>query len=166
LKRFFSGALFPIAASVGCNVPAATPDPLFQDPYIDTDEWRDAPVRHRNVHGGFKGTATRFSYYLPPKEQYQGRFFQYITPMPDSETVSQGATAGQRRGVQPVIALQANGAEWTEVATGQEVNFSASIEVPPRTGKIVSVEWDFEGVGTFPVAGELPKSPRERVVVK
>jgi hypothetical protein len=68
--------------------PAA--DPLFAQPYVDLDEWRDAPVRHRYVHGGFKGTDTRFSLYLPPREQYQGRFFQYITPVPDSENLAQG----------------------------------------------------------------------------
>jgi len=66
-------------------------DSLFQEPYIDVDEWRDSPVRHRYVHGGFKGTDTRFSFYFPPKENYQGRFYQYITPVPDSETLSQGA---------------------------------------------------------------------------
>lgn len=65
---------------------------LFQQPYIDQDEWRQLPVKHRYVHGGFTGTDTKFSFYLPPKEQYQGRFFQYITPVPDSETLSQGAT--------------------------------------------------------------------------
>ena len=62
----------------------------FRTPYIDLDEWRETPVRHRYVHGGFEGTDTRFSFYFPPKEQYQGRFFQYITPVPDSETLSQG----------------------------------------------------------------------------
>jgi len=67
-------------------------DPMFADPYIDLDEWRDEPVRHRYVHGGFRDTDTRFSFYFPPAEQYQGRFFQYITPVPDSETLAQGAT--------------------------------------------------------------------------
>src|SRR5437868_11820526 len=67
-------------------------DTLFKEPYVDIDEWRDVPVRHRYVHGGFKGTDTRFSFYFPPKEQYQGRFFHYITPVPDSETLSQGAS--------------------------------------------------------------------------
>lgn len=65
-------------------------DSLFREPYIDVDEWRDFPVRHRYVHGGFKGTDTRFSFYFPAKENYQGRFYQYITPVPDSETLSQG----------------------------------------------------------------------------
>ena len=67
-------------------------DSLFTQPYIDVDEWRNEPVRHRYVHGGFKGTQTRFSFYFPPKENYEGRFFQYITPVPDSENLSQGAT--------------------------------------------------------------------------
>lgn len=66
-------------------------DTLFNKPYVDIDEWRNVPVKHRYVHGGFKGTDTRFSFYFPPKEHYQGRFFQYITPVPDSEILSQGA---------------------------------------------------------------------------
>lgn len=65
---------------------------LFNKPYIDLDEWRENPVKHRYIHGGFKGTETRFSFYFPAKEQYQGRFFQYITPVPDNENLSQGAT--------------------------------------------------------------------------
>ena len=66
-------------------------DSLFNEPYIDVDEWRNEPVKHRYVHGGFKGRDTRFSFYFPPKKKYNGRFFQYITPVPDSENLSQGA---------------------------------------------------------------------------
>src|SRR6516225_3411980 len=80
------------AAGTQAAQDALKADPILNEPYIDLDEWRDKPVRHRYVHGGFKGTETRFSFYLPPKERYQGRFFQYITPVPDSETLSQGAT--------------------------------------------------------------------------
>ncbi|WAC10593.1 hypothetical protein [Dyadobacter pollutisoli] len=69
-----------------------TQDTLFAWPYVDLEEWRDKPVSHRYVHGGFKGTGARFSLYFPPKENYQGRFFQYITPFPDSENLSQGAS--------------------------------------------------------------------------
>ena len=64
-------------------------DPLFQEPYVDIDEWRDTPVRHRYVHGGFTGTELKFAFYLPAKEQYQGRFFQYVTPVPDNENLAQ-----------------------------------------------------------------------------
>jgi hypothetical protein len=69
-----------------------TKDTLFKVPYVDVDEWRDKPVRHRYVHCGFKGTGARFSFYFPPKEHYQGRFFQYITPFPDNENLSQGGS--------------------------------------------------------------------------
>lgn len=66
-------------------------DALFKEPFVDIDEWRDAPVRHRYIHGGFKGTDLKFSFYLPEKSQYQGRFFQYVTPVPDSENLAQVA---------------------------------------------------------------------------
>ena len=39
------------------------------------------PVPHRYVHGGFKGTDARFSFYFPPKEHYEGRFFHNTYPM-------------------------------------------------------------------------------------
>src|SRR5262245_20285453 len=53
-------------------------DPRFGAPFIDVDEWRDQPVRHRYVHGGFEDTHTRFSFYFPPEETYTGRFFQFL----------------------------------------------------------------------------------------
>lgn len=68
-------------------VPAQWKDALFNQPYVDVDEWRDKPVHHRYVHGGFKGTEARFAFFFPPKEQYQGRFFQYVTPSPASEEI-------------------------------------------------------------------------------
>jgi len=83
------------AAAQGTAPSAPTVDPLFTAPYIDIDEWRDVPVRHRYVHGGFKGTETRFSFYFPSKEQYQGRFFQHITPVPDSENLGQKMPPGE-----------------------------------------------------------------------
>jgi hypothetical protein len=72
-------------------------DKLFQEPYIDIDEWRDTPVKHHYVHGGFKGTDTRFSFYFPIKEQYKGHFFQYITPVPDNEFLSQNGKGEEDR---------------------------------------------------------------------
>jgi hypothetical protein len=76
---------------------ADSSDELFGQPYVDVDEWRDLPVRHRYVHGGFVDTETRFSVYLPPAELYEGRFFQHITPVPDSELLAQDATGEQDR---------------------------------------------------------------------
>jgi hypothetical protein len=51
----------------------------FGSAFIDIDEWRDVPRRHRYVHGGFEGTNTRFSFYLPPPELYRGRMFQHLS---------------------------------------------------------------------------------------
>ena len=77
--------------------PTGAPDPEFAQPYVDVDEWRDVPVRHRYVHGGFTATDTRFSIYLPPPDEYRGRFFQHITPVPDSEHLAPGAVGEEDR---------------------------------------------------------------------
>ncbi|HEY9308772.1 MAG TPA: hypothetical protein VIP82_13310 [Microbacterium sp.] len=61
----------------------------FSQPFVDLDQWRDSPVRHRYVHGGFTGTDTRFSLYLPGPDAYEGRFFQHVTPVPQSENLAQ-----------------------------------------------------------------------------
>lgn len=129
---------------------------LFKDPYVDRDEWRNQPALHRYVHGGFAGTETRFSFYFPPEAQYEGRFFQYITPSSTAYWVVDGQvqippTADVRKGIQPVVRLTANGGERAEIAAGAVVEFNATIEVPPGSGTVVSVEWDFEGTGDYPL---------------
>jgi hypothetical protein len=62
-------------------------DPQFNEPYIEVSELRTHPVPHRYVHGGFKGTDARFSFYFPPKERYQGRFFHNTYPMATSSDI-------------------------------------------------------------------------------
>ncbi|MEB2784436.1 PKD domain-containing protein [Algoriphagus persicinus] len=64
-------------------------------------------------------------------------------------------TALKRAGIQPIVRLNANGNNRTEVGIGKQVNFTAAIEVPPQSGEVISAEWDFEGEGTFPVQGKL-----------
>lgn len=53
-------------------------DPYFGDPFVDEDVWRDEPVRHRYVHGGFSGTDTRFAFYFPEARHYDGRFVHFL----------------------------------------------------------------------------------------
>jgi hypothetical protein len=60
---------------------------LYKRPYIDVDEWRDKPFRHRFIHGGFNGTQLLFSFYFPPAELYQGHFFQALPAVPGNEQV-------------------------------------------------------------------------------
>jgi hypothetical protein len=108
----------------------AKQDTLFKEPYVDVDEWRDKPVRHRYVHGGFKGTNTHFSFYFPPREQYQGRFFQYITPFPDNENLSQGAS-----GEEDKIGFSiASGAYFVETNGGGKVDFAKPRASDPTIG--------------------------------
>jgi hypothetical protein len=78
------------------HAPTGSKDPRFGEPYVDADEWRDEPVRHRYVHGGFAGSDTKFSFYFPPAERYEGRFFHPVLPMSGIEFA---ATIGVLYGV-------------------------------------------------------------------
>jgi hypothetical protein len=53
-------------------------DSYFGAAFVDIDEERGSPVPHRYVHGGFEGTATLFSYYLPCDGSYEGRMLQFL----------------------------------------------------------------------------------------
>jgi len=105
---------------VAINLSFKTSDSVFSKPFIDIDEWRDKPVRHRYVHGGFKGTETRFSFYFPTKDKYQSRFFQYITPFPDNENLSQTATGDG----DPIGFSIASGAYFIETNGGGKTDFT------------------------------------------
>lgn len=52
-------------------------------------------------------------------------------------------TATQRRGVQPVVSLLANGATDAQVVAGETVRLVANIQLPPGCGGITRVEWIF-----------------------
>ena len=89
-KLVKAGAVLGGAALAGASGAAFAQDTsqAFSEPFIDVDEWRDQPVRHRYVHGGFHGTKLLFSIYFPPKEQYQGRFFQPLAATSGSENAA------------------------------------------------------------------------------
>jgi hypothetical protein len=46
------------------------------------------PVAHRYVHGGFKGTDARFSFYFPPADRYEKRFFHNTYPLATSSDIA------------------------------------------------------------------------------
>ena len=83
-------ACSPPASSTSMLVTADCIDPRFNQPYVDIDEQRTRPVPHRYVHGGFTGTDARFSFYFPPTEQYQRRFFQITHQFLTSENTTPG----------------------------------------------------------------------------
>ncbi len=96
----------------------AKKDAYYGKPYIDADEMRqrDMPDGSRKpfryVHGGFEGTRAKFVFCFPVKEDYRGRFYQYLCPFPgpDEEIASLG-----RSGEDDTIAFcLSNGAYFIE----------------------------------------------------
>jgi hypothetical protein len=70
------------------------------------------------------------------------------------------AGASERGGIQPVVALSVNDAARVDVATGEEVSFRVTAEVPNNVGLIVAIEWDLSGSGQFSVADAVEAAPR------
>ena len=94
-------------------------------------------------------------------------------PANSAYTVSDGqvlvpAKAADRKGLQPVVTLTANGRARAEVKPGQPITLVGTVEVPPGTGKVVEAQWDFDGTGDFAVAGEvrLADASGERATVR
>ncbi len=67
-------------------------DSEFREPYEDQKEQRNG---YLYIHGGFRGTETRFSFFFPDKESYKGRFFQFMAPAEGSENASVGRTGAE-----------------------------------------------------------------------
>jgi hypothetical protein len=73
-----------------------TEDVLFKEPYIDVEEWKERKIGENqtvsflHVHGGFRQTNVKFSFCFPKKEEFEGRFFQFLSPFPgpDEEMAS------------------------------------------------------------------------------
>lgn len=74
--------------------------------------------------------------------------------------------AAQRRGIQPVVDLKANGGVRAAVASSDSVTFTAEVEVPPGMGKIVTAEWDFDGQGSYPEAAEAGQLGKSKVQLR
>ncbi|MCF0160795.1 MAG: hypothetical protein HUJ99_08385 [Bacteroidaceae bacterium] len=108
-----------------------TNDECFTQPYVDVDEWRDTPVRHRYVHGGFKSNNTRFSFYFPEQKDYEGRFYQYITPMPDSELIVMNQPADEYNSISFSIH---SGAYFIETNEGGAIDLSNPMSADPTIG--------------------------------
>jgi hypothetical protein len=62
--------------------------------------------------------------------------------------------AAERGGIQPVASATANSGSRAEAVIGEPVTLTVTAAVPPGTGTITSVEWDFDGSGTYPFRHE------------
>jgi len=92
----------------------------------------------------------------PPAEtRYRVQHGQVLVP----------PTAGERRGVQPVVDLTANAAERADVKVGQPVELVGHIDVPTDAGVLVSAEWDYDGTGDYADRDDFDHpSPTETVM--
>ncbi len=116
----------------------ARSDSEYQKPYIDVDETRrrtmpdGSSMPYRYVHGGFQETKVKFSFCFPPREQYRGRFYQYLCPFPgpDEELASL-----ERKGEDDTIAFcLENGAYFIETNMGSASAFGGNPD-PKRVWK-------------------------------
>jgi hypothetical protein len=86
----------------------------------------------------------------PPETQYKVVDTQLKLP----------ATARERGGIQPVVTLKVNGGVRADVPANTPVKFAATIDVPPNAGKVVAVEWNFEGSGGDAQSKEMLRTPQ------
>lgn len=79
-----------VAATPGgpLQITADCIDPLYSSPVIESETDQTAPSAHRLVSGYFNGTALQFNIYLPPKEQFGNRFFQWVYPLQNDDANS------------------------------------------------------------------------------
>jgi hypothetical protein len=95
-------------------------DPRFQKPYVDIEERREGTVPYQYVHGGFEGTETKFSFFFPEKDRYEGRFFQFMAPVEGSED----ASIGQKGEEDKIGFALTHGAYFVETNMGVAVPFA------------------------------------------
>jgi hypothetical protein len=67
-------------------------------------------------------------------------------------------TAVERRGIQPVVSVTADGGSRADVKVGQDVTLTVHAETPPGAGTVVGVEWDFDGSGSYPESAKVDGS--------
>lgn len=71
--------------------------------------------------------------------------------------------AAQRKGLQPVMHLTANGGERAEVGVDEPVQLRATIQMPPSTGKVTRYSWEVNGEEDGP--DTILAKPNQRVRV-
>ena len=60
------------------------------------------------------------------------------------------ADAADRLGIQPVVAVTANGGGRADAQVGEPVTLELRATVPPGAGTVIEADWDFDGTGEFP----------------
>ena len=115
-------------------------DSYFGQPYIDRDEYREKPYPHRNVHGGFENTDTRFTFYFPAKEEWGGRMYH---PLEGAHAGHEEAFAGAMGellgGLEMMVGLGGYMVESNSGHIGDDIDPRAGVD-PGLYGYRASVE--------------------------
>lgn len=127
-------------------------DAPYDRPVIDSEQDLTVPVPHRRVSGHFDGTDMRFTFCLPPRKQWQGRFFQCVYPLQsevaDDETIAFGAASG-------AYTVQTNGGGGYRVdAAAAKFGRVVAARHYGRTGRIHGYIWGGSG-GSFQTVGAM-----------
>ncbi|CAN5143089.1 hypothetical protein BH10PSE2_BH10PSE2_05790 [soil metagenome] len=118
----------------------AVRDPYFGAPYIDRDEWREKPYPHRNVHGGFENTDTRFTFYFPAEEEWGGRMYHPLEGAhAGHEEAFAGAMGALLGGLDMMVGLGGYMVESNSGHIGDDIDPRAGID-PGLYGYRASVE--------------------------
>lgn len=102
-------------------------DERWAKPFIDKEEDQvrtlddGTKVKYHYFHGGFEDTGVKFSFCMPEKDQYEGRFFQYLSPFPgpDEEMASFALTGEDDR----ICFALTHGAYFVESNMGSKASF-------------------------------------------
>ncbi|MFC4376251.1 hypothetical protein ACFO5K_19315 [Nocardia halotolerans] len=147
----------PATAGGPIWVTAECVDPDYAKPVIDNEVDLTTPITHRKVTGHFEGTDKRFAIYLPPKDQWQGRFYHSVYPL-DDENVENNITG------EPVLAFGAAAGAYTVQTNGgggYRVDAAASkfaktvaAQYYGHTGSIYGYVWGGSG-GSFQTTGAM-----------
>ena len=118
----------------------AVRDSYFGAPYIDRDEHRDLPYPHRNVHGGFANTDTRFTFYFPDKSEWGGRLYQPLEGAhAGHEEAFAGAMGALLGGLEMMVKLGGYMVESNSGHIGDDIDPRAGVD-PSLYGYRASVE--------------------------
>lgn len=111
----------PLVAGGPLWVTADCVDPLYNQPVIDSETDLSSPVPHHKVSGHFAGTDKRFNLYFPPREQWEGRFFQSVYPLQDENAIDDPTAPngpGRELGTAGSIAFGADSGAYTVQTNG------------------------------------------------
>ncbi|HSA53295.1 MAG TPA: Tat pathway signal sequence domain protein [Yinghuangia sp.] len=136
----------PVWVTPGCA------DAPYDRPVIDSETDLTAPVPHRRVSGHFDGTDKKFTIYLPPKRQWQGRFFQNVYPLQNEVAEDANIAFGAASGAYTV---QTNGGGGYRVdAAAAKFGRVVAARYYGRSGRIHGYIWGGSG-GSFQTIGAM-----------